>query len=169
MTSYCHFCIYRSNGEVVHLRPKSEIEPVAKPKLDSEQLPARPKSVEVDSLVVKNSRESGKKISSSRSSCVDFGVLQSQNKVLDLFKMPQSAIVPILLKMYIFRVVQAVHVKSQQAKCRFHRVFGGSEALLQLRQEGRNTGNSLIFQLESMVFLLSLLSCILFVLLLHFR
>jgi len=77
MTSYCHFCIYRSNGEVVHLRPKSEIEPVAKPKLDSEQLPARPKSVEVDSLVVKNSRESGKKISSSGSSCVDFGVLQS--------------------------------------------------------------------------------------------
>ncbi|XP_031460781.1 CD2-associated protein isoform X1 [Phasianus colchicus] len=48
----------KSNGEVVHLRPKSEIEPVAKPKLDSEQLPARPKSVEVDSLVVKSSRES---------------------------------------------------------------------------------------------------------------
>ncbi|NXL87027.1 CD2AP protein, partial [Alectura lathami] len=47
-----------SNGEVVPLRPKSEIEPVAKPKLDSEQLPLRPKSVEVDSLVVKSSQES---------------------------------------------------------------------------------------------------------------
>nr|XP_047921628.1 CD2-associated protein isoform X1 [Anser cygnoides] len=48
----------KSNGEVISLRPKSEIEPVAKPKLDSEQLPLRPKSVEVDSLVVKSSRES---------------------------------------------------------------------------------------------------------------
>ncbi|KAM8810113.1 CD2-associated protein [Eudromia elegans] len=48
----------KSNGEVVALRPKSEIEPVAKPKLDSEQLPLRPKSVEVDSLVVKSSKES---------------------------------------------------------------------------------------------------------------
>lgn len=78
MSSCCHFSIYRSNGEVVHLRPKSEIEPVAKPKLDSEQLPARPKSVEVDSLVVKSSRESGKKAirSSSGSSCLDCGVLQ---------------------------------------------------------------------------------------------
>lgn len=78
MSSSCHFSIYRSNGEVVHLRPKSEIEPVAKPKLDSEQLPARPKSVEVDSLVVKSSRESGKKAitSSSGSSCLDCGVLQ---------------------------------------------------------------------------------------------
>lgn len=56
-----HFSCYRSNGEVVSLRPKSEIEPIAKPKLDSEQLPLRPKSVEVDSLVVKSSRESGKK------------------------------------------------------------------------------------------------------------
>ncbi|OXB71535.1 UNVERIFIED_CONTAM: hypothetical protein H355_015756 [Colinus virginianus] len=50
--------VSKSNGEVVPLRPKSEIEPVAKPKLDSEQLPVRPKSVEVDSLVVKSSRES---------------------------------------------------------------------------------------------------------------
>ncbi|NXI63983.1 CD2AP protein, partial [Anseranas semipalmata] len=50
--------VSKSNGEVVPLRPKSEIEPVAKPKLDSEQLPLRPKSVEVDSLVVKSSRES---------------------------------------------------------------------------------------------------------------
>ncbi|NXC50417.1 CD2AP protein, partial [Penelope pileata] len=48
----------KSNGEVVPLRPKSEIEPIAKPKLESEQLPLRPKSVEVDSLVVKSSQES---------------------------------------------------------------------------------------------------------------
>ncbi|XP_025964480.2 CD2-associated protein isoform X1 [Dromaius novaehollandiae] len=50
--------VSKSNGEVVCLRPKSEIEPVAKPKLDSEQLPLRPKSVEVDSLIVKSSKES---------------------------------------------------------------------------------------------------------------
>ncbi|NWX17981.1 CD2AP protein, partial [Aegotheles bennettii] len=50
--------VSRSNGEVVSLRPKSEVEPVAKPKLDSEPLPLRPKSVEVDSLVVKSSKES---------------------------------------------------------------------------------------------------------------
>lgn len=54
--SYC-----RSNGEVVCLRPKSEVEPVGKPKLESEPLPLRPKSVEVDSLVAKSSKESGKK------------------------------------------------------------------------------------------------------------
>ncbi|NWU07877.1 CD2AP protein, partial [Cephalopterus ornatus] len=48
----------KTNGEVVSLRPKSEVEPVAKPKLDSEPLPLRPKSVEVDSLVVKSSKES---------------------------------------------------------------------------------------------------------------
>lgn len=52
---------HRPNGEVVTLRPKSEVEPVAKPKLDSEPLPLRPKSVEVDSLVVKSSKESGKR------------------------------------------------------------------------------------------------------------
>ncbi|KFV99368.1 CD2-associated protein, partial [Eurypyga helias] len=50
--------VSKSNGEVVSLRPKSEVEPVAKPKLDSEPLPLRPKSVEVDSLVVKSSKES---------------------------------------------------------------------------------------------------------------
>ncbi|NXJ13618.1 CD2AP protein, partial [Odontophorus gujanensis] len=49
--------VSKSNGEVVPLRPKSEIEPITKPKLDSEQ-PVRPKSVEVDSLVVKSSRDS---------------------------------------------------------------------------------------------------------------
>ncbi|KAL2306945.1 hypothetical protein Nmel_004894, partial [Mimus melanotis] len=48
----------KTNGEIVTLRPKSEVEPVAKPKLDSEPLPLRPKSVEVDSLVVKSSKES---------------------------------------------------------------------------------------------------------------
>ncbi|NWX28717.1 CD2AP protein, partial [Notiomystis cincta] len=48
----------KTNGEVVTLRSKSEVEPVAKPKLDSEPLPLRPKSVEVDSLVVKSCKES---------------------------------------------------------------------------------------------------------------
>ncbi|KAL8173181.1 UNVERIFIED_CONTAM: hypothetical protein K2H54_041736 [Gekko kuhli] len=47
----------KANGEVVSLRPKSEIEPIAKPKLDLEQLPLRPKSVEVDSVAIKNSKE----------------------------------------------------------------------------------------------------------------
>uniref|UniRef100_A0A8C8VIW4 CD2-associated protein n=1 Tax=Pelusios castaneus TaxID=367368 RepID=A0A8C8VIW4_9SAUR len=47
----------KSNGEVVSLRPKSEIEPLLKPKLDSEHLPLRPKSVEVDSVAVKSSKE----------------------------------------------------------------------------------------------------------------
>ncbi|XP_076188785.1 CD2-associated protein isoform X2 [Aptenodytes patagonicus] len=51
--------VSKSNGEIVSLRPKSEVEPVAKPKLDSEPLPLRPKSVEVDSLAVKSSKESG--------------------------------------------------------------------------------------------------------------
>lgn len=58
----CFLSYHRTNGEVVTLRPKSEVEPVAKPKLDSEPLPLRPKSVEVDSLVVKSSKESGKKL-----------------------------------------------------------------------------------------------------------
>nr|XP_056712821.1 CD2-associated protein [Euleptes europaea] len=49
--------VSKANGEVVSLRPKSEIEPVAKPKFDSEQLPLRPKSVEVDSVAIKNSKE----------------------------------------------------------------------------------------------------------------
>ncbi|NWH51321.1 CD2AP protein, partial [Fregata magnificens] len=50
--------VSKSNGEVVSLLPKSEVEPVAKPKLDSEPLPLRPKSVEVDLLLVKSSKES---------------------------------------------------------------------------------------------------------------
>ncbi|XP_075779505.1 CD2-associated protein isoform X2 [Pelodiscus sinensis] len=49
--------VSKSNGEVVSLRPKSEIEPLIKPKLDSEHLPLRPKSVEVDSVAVKSFKE----------------------------------------------------------------------------------------------------------------
>ncbi|CAM4530219.1 CD2-associated protein isoform X2 [Lepidochelys kempii] len=49
--------VSKSNGEVVSLRPKSEIEPLIKPKLDSEHLPLRPKSVEVDSVAVKSYKE----------------------------------------------------------------------------------------------------------------
>uniref|UniRef100_A0ABM5GSN9 CD2-associated protein isoform X2 n=1 Tax=Pogona vitticeps TaxID=103695 RepID=A0ABM5GSN9_9SAUR len=50
--------ISKANGEVASWRPKSEIEPLAKPNLDPEQLPLRPKSVEVDSAVIKNMKES---------------------------------------------------------------------------------------------------------------
>ncbi|EMP27789.1 CD2-associated protein [Chelonia mydas] len=49
--------VSKSNGEVVSLRLKSEIEPLIKPKLDSEHLPLRPKSVEVDSVAVKSYKE----------------------------------------------------------------------------------------------------------------
>nr|XP_028577653.1 CD2-associated protein isoform X1 [Podarcis muralis] len=49
--------ISKTNGDVVSWRPKSEIEPATKPKLDSEQLPLRPKSVEVDSVAIKNLKE----------------------------------------------------------------------------------------------------------------
>uniref|UniRef100_A0ACB8GEZ2 SH3-domain kinase binding protein 1 n=1 Tax=Sphaerodactylus townsendi TaxID=933632 RepID=A0ACB8GEZ2_9SAUR len=49
--------VSKANGELVSLRPKSEIEPAAKPKSDSEQLPLRPKSVEVDSVAIKSSKE----------------------------------------------------------------------------------------------------------------
>ncbi|XP_053139950.1 CD2-associated protein isoform X2 [Hemicordylus capensis] len=48
--------VSKANGEV-SLRPKSEIEPSTKPKLDSEQLPLRPKSVEVDTIAIKNLKE----------------------------------------------------------------------------------------------------------------
>ncbi|XP_044301086.1 CD2-associated protein [Varanus komodoensis] len=44
----------KTNGEVVSHRLKAENEPTAKPKLDSEQLPCRPKSVEIDSFAVKS-------------------------------------------------------------------------------------------------------------------
>ncbi|XP_042325431.1 CD2-associated protein isoform X2 [Sceloporus undulatus] len=49
--------VSKTNGEVVSWRPKSEIEPTAKSKLDCEQLPLRPKSLEVDSVVIKNLKE----------------------------------------------------------------------------------------------------------------
>ncbi|KAJ7344119.1 hypothetical protein JRQ81_000069 [Phrynocephalus forsythii] len=49
--------VSKANGEVASWRPKSEIESVAKPKLDSEHLPPRPKSIEVDSVVIKNLKE----------------------------------------------------------------------------------------------------------------
>nr|XP_034966229.1 CD2-associated protein isoform X2 [Zootoca vivipara] len=49
--------ISKTNGEVVSWRPKSEIEPATKPKLDSEQLPPRPKSAEVDSIAITNVKE----------------------------------------------------------------------------------------------------------------
>ncbi|XP_028928027.1 LOW QUALITY PROTEIN: CD2-associated protein [Ornithorhynchus anatinus] len=45
------------NGEVSAIRPKSEFEPLLKPKLESEQLPLRPKSVELDSLAIRHSKE----------------------------------------------------------------------------------------------------------------
>ncbi|XP_023590018.1 CD2-associated protein isoform X2 [Trichechus manatus latirostris] len=49
--------IAKINGEVSTISSKSEAEPVSKPKLDSEQLPLRPKSVELDSSVVRSSKE----------------------------------------------------------------------------------------------------------------
>ncbi|KAM9667407.1 CD2-associated protein isoform 2-T2 [Trichechus inunguis] len=49
--------IAKINGEVSTISSKSETEPVSKPKLDSEQLPLRPKSVELDSSVVRSSKE----------------------------------------------------------------------------------------------------------------
>ncbi|KAM6463792.1 CD2-associated protein isoform 4-T4 [Liasis olivaceus] len=49
--------VSKINGEVASWRPKSEIEPAAKPKLDSEQLPLKSKSVEVDSATVQNLKE----------------------------------------------------------------------------------------------------------------
>ncbi|XP_038607189.1 CD2-associated protein isoform X2 [Tachyglossus aculeatus] len=45
------------NGEVPTIRPKSEFEPLLKPKLEPEQLPLRPKSVELDSLGIRHSKE----------------------------------------------------------------------------------------------------------------
>ncbi|KAM9233573.1 CD2-associated protein [Dugong dugon] len=49
--------IAKINGEVSTISSKFETEPVSKPKLDSEQLPLRPKSVELDSSVVRSSKE----------------------------------------------------------------------------------------------------------------
>ncbi|XP_055120819.1 CD2-associated protein isoform X2 [Symphalangus syndactylus] len=49
--------IAKINGEVSTISSKFETEPVSKPKLDSEQLPLRPKSVDFDSFTVRTSKE----------------------------------------------------------------------------------------------------------------
>ncbi|XP_037699461.1 CD2-associated protein isoform X2 [Choloepus didactylus] len=49
--------IAKINGEVSTISSKFETEPISKPKLDSENLPLRPKSVELDSFAVRNSKE----------------------------------------------------------------------------------------------------------------
>ncbi|XP_072498487.1 CD2-associated protein isoform X5 [Notamacropus eugenii] len=45
------------NGEVPPLLSKTENEPTLKPKLDSEQVPPRPKSVDLDSFVIRSTKE----------------------------------------------------------------------------------------------------------------
>lgn len=45
------------NGEVSIISSKIDTEPVSKPKLDPEQLPVRPKSVDLDAFVARNSKE----------------------------------------------------------------------------------------------------------------
>lgn len=95
---FCLFFSYhRTNGEVVTLRPKSEVEPVPKPKLDSEPLPLRPKSVEVDSLVVKSSKESGKNRNVLLGLSVWIAVFYRAgiSFLSDLLKMPLSAFMPV--------------------------------------------------------------------------
>lgn len=52
--------VARINGEVSTILSKFETEPVSKPKLNSEQLPLRPKSVDLDSFTVRSSKETGK-------------------------------------------------------------------------------------------------------------
>ncbi|XP_048948101.1 CD2-associated protein isoform X1 [Canis lupus baileyi] len=49
--------IAKINGEVSTISSKFETEPLSKPKLDSEQLPLRPKSVDLDSFTVRSSKE----------------------------------------------------------------------------------------------------------------
>ncbi|XP_062971982.1 CD2-associated protein isoform X2 [Elgaria multicarinata webbii] len=49
--------VSKTNGEAASWRLKSEIEPAVKPKLDSEHLPLRPKSVEVDSAAIRSVKE----------------------------------------------------------------------------------------------------------------
>ncbi|XP_012378512.2 CD2-associated protein isoform X2 [Dasypus novemcinctus] len=49
--------VAKINGEVSTISSKFETEPVSKPKLDSEQLPLRPKSVELDSIAIRSSKE----------------------------------------------------------------------------------------------------------------
>ena len=57
MFDFSHF---RINGDVSTSSSKFEAEPVSKPKLDSEQLPLRPTSVDLDSFTVRSSKETGK-------------------------------------------------------------------------------------------------------------
>lgn len=45
------------NGEISTISSKFETEPLSKPKLDSEQLPLRPKSVDLDSFIARTSKE----------------------------------------------------------------------------------------------------------------
>lgn len=47
----------RINGEVSTISSKFETETVSKPKLDSEQIPLRPKSVDLDSFTIRSSKE----------------------------------------------------------------------------------------------------------------
>uniref|UniRef100_A0A673TVV9 CD2-associated protein n=1 Tax=Suricata suricatta TaxID=37032 RepID=A0A673TVV9_SURSU len=49
--------VAKINGEVSTISSKFETEPVSKPKLDSEQLPLRPKSVDLDSFTVRSAKE----------------------------------------------------------------------------------------------------------------
>ncbi|XP_054425446.1 CD2-associated protein isoform X2 [Pteronotus mesoamericanus] len=49
--------VARINGEVSTISSKFETEPLSKPKLDSEQLPLRPKSVDLDSFTVRSFKE----------------------------------------------------------------------------------------------------------------
>lgn len=57
----CLFSHFRINGDVsTTVSSKIEAEPVSKPKLDPEQLPVRPKSVDFDAFIVRNSKETGK-------------------------------------------------------------------------------------------------------------
>ena len=51
---------FRINGEVSTISSKFEAEPVSKPQLDTEQLPLRPKSVDLDSFTVRSAKETGK-------------------------------------------------------------------------------------------------------------
>ncbi|XP_022437785.1 CD2-associated protein isoform X2 [Delphinapterus leucas] len=49
--------VAKINGDVSTILSKFETEPVSKPKLDSEQLPLRPKSVDLDTFTVRSSKE----------------------------------------------------------------------------------------------------------------
>lgn len=60
ISTYVWFSHFRINGEISTSSSKFETEPVSKPKLDSEQLPLRPKSVDLDSFTVRSSKETGK-------------------------------------------------------------------------------------------------------------